>query len=69
MLRLASSLVRDVAALRSQCFGSHTTCSVPCLQPSQQVEEHTSRDTTDIQPFAEEFVKTTQPPTKPMIPN
>ncbi|KAL6347815.1 hypothetical protein AAG906_026344 [Vitis piasezkii] len=68
MLRLASSLARDVAALRSWCFGSHTTCSVPCLQPSQQVEEQTSRGTTDIQPFAGEFVKITQPPAKPAIP-
>ncbi|RVW12090.1 hypothetical protein CK203_087359 [Vitis vinifera] len=57
MLRLASSLARDVAALRSRCFGSHDTCSISCPHPSQQVEEQTRCDIPDIQPSIEELVE------------
>lgn len=57
MLRLASSLAWDVAALCCQCFGSHDTCSISCSHPLQQVEEQTGCDILDIQPFTEELVE------------
>lgn len=56
MLRLASSLVRDVAALHSRHFGSHGTCSILCPQTSQQAKDQTRHNTLDIQPSAEELV-------------
>lgn len=56
MLRLASSLVRDVAALHSRHFGSHDTCSILCPQTSQQAKDQTRHNTSDIQPSAEELV-------------
>ncbi|WKA01642.1 hypothetical protein VitviT2T_019913 [Vitis vinifera] len=56
MLRLASSLAQDVAALCSWCCGLDETSSIPCPQTAQQVEYQPRRETPDKQPSTKEMV-------------
>ena len=55
MLRLASSLARDVAALRSHHSGSEGISSIPCLEAEHQAEYQPMGETLVRQPSVDEM--------------
>ena len=55
MLRLASSLARNVVALRSRCSGSEGISSVPCLEPEHHAKYQPLRQTPVRQPSIDEM--------------